>query len=88
MSYEGRQAIVKSARQACERAKLDRRDIAASWRAHRDYMEFVTGAASVKADVKSAARKANLTHTRTAVRLTWRSRIDCAADLPNASLLP
>ena len=68
--------------QACENNRKDRIDNAAGWTAHRWYIQRVTGAASVKEDVKSAARKANLTYTRISERLTSRADIDCGGVLP------
>lgn len=86
--YAGRAALVDSSRQACERGKLDRADNAAGWTAHRVYITHVTSAASVKEDVKSAAREANRTYERISRELTKRARLDCEKAIPAARLLP
>lgn len=87
-AYVQRQSVVVSSRAACERTKLDRADNAAGWTAHRNYITQVTGAASVKEDVKAAARGAVKTYARISVSLTERSLIDCADAYPDASLMP
>lgn len=87
-SYEGRKAIVKSARAACEAEKLDRIDNAAGWTAHSLYITNVTSAASVKEDVKAAARQANMTYREVSESLTMRARIQCEREVPSASLVP
>lgn len=61
----------------CERGKLDRADNAASWTAHTKYILSVTQAASVKEDVKIAAREASKTHQRTSASLNSRAKIVC-----------
>jgi Na+-transporting NADH:ubiquinone oxidoreductase subunit NqrB len=68
--------------QACENNRSDRIDNAAGWTAHREYIKKVTGAASVKEDVKHAARTANQTYTRISTSLTKRADIDCGGLLP------
>lgn len=87
-SYQDRKTSADAARKACRTSKLDRIDNAASWTAHREYIESVVLAASVKEDVKRAARRANRVHRRTARRLTARARVDCAREHPPASILP
>lgn len=87
-SYAGRVNLVKSQRAGCERGKLDRTDNADFQRAHTKYITSVTDAASVKEDVKSAAREAVQTFRRTSEELTQRAHIICADVYPKASLLP
>ncbi len=67
---------------ACENNRSDRIDNAAGWTAHRIYITSVTGAASVREDVKRAARKANQTYTAISASLTKRADIDCGGVLP------
>lgn len=86
--YEGRVTIVDGQRAACRANLLDRADNAAGWTAHRDYIAKVTGAASVKEDVKTAAREASATYARISMTLTQRAAIDCDKKHPAASLLP
>lgn len=74
--------LVQMQRAGCERSKLDRADNAAAWTAHRTYIESVTRAASVKEDVKRAARHAARTYRRVAASLTKRSQIDCSVAFP------
>lgn len=62
---------------ACEASKDDRIDNAAAWTAHGKYITKVTGAASVREDVKSAARMANRTYQRISRSLTSRARVSC-----------
>ncbi len=70
------------AHRACESSRKDRIDNAAGWTSHREYIQKVTGAASVKEDVKSAAREANLTYTRVSARLTNRADVNCSRIIP------
>lgn len=70
------------AHRACESSRKDRIDNAAGWTAHRTYITKVTGAASVKEDVKSAARMANRTYTRISARLTERADVNCDRLVP------
>lgn len=86
--YEGRKAIVKSAREMCVQAKVDRIDNADGWTAHSEYIGKVTAAASVKEDVKHAARKARRTYTRISASLSIRARVDCKKAHPAASWWP
>lgn len=81
-AHEARKEIRMGQFMACERGKLDRRDNADFQRAHTTYITTVTGAASVKEDVKVAAREAKKTFDRTADSLDARSRIDCAKAYP------
>lgn len=87
-AYAGRVALVDEARSACRDAKSDRIDNAAAWTAHTVYITKVTGAASVKEDVKTAAREAVKTYERVSKNLTKRALVDCDAEHPAASLLP
>lgn len=77
-----RDKLVKSQRESCERGKLDRRDNAAFQRAHTTYITRVTGARSVKEDVKQAAREAQQIYKITSQRLTDRSKINCKKVFP------
>lgn len=86
--YQNRRDSANASRAACERGKLDRADNAAGWTAHRRYIQKVTGAASVKEDVKTAAREASTTYARISVSLSERARVDCVQAFPRASLLP
>ncbi len=67
---------------ACENSRQDRIDNAAGWTKHRWYIEKVTGAASVREDIKSAAREAIGTYDRISKHLTERAEIDCGGLLP------
>ena len=87
-SYEGRKDLVAAQKADCERGKLDRIDNAAFQRAHSQYIFSVTEAASVKEDVKRAARKARRTFKRTSGSLTKRSKINCSVAFPKARLVP
>lgn len=87
-SYEGRVRLVESQQRGCERGKLDRADNAAFQRAHTIYITKVTGAKSVKQDVKDAAEIAVITFRRTSANLAARSKIDCETAFPKASFLP
>lgn len=86
--YQGRVGIVNNQRAGCNRGKLDRIDNAAFQRAHKLYIDRVVLAASVKADVKAAARDAVETYNQTAANLTKRSLIDCSKAFPDARLIP
>lgn len=86
--YQGRKNLVVSQRAGCERGKLDRIDNAAFQRAHKLYIDKVVLAASVKEDVKEAAREAVQTYNRTADDLTRRSKINCGKVYPKASVIP
>ncbi len=87
-SYSGRAAQVTSSRAGCERSKLDRAANAAGWTAHARYIAKVTVAASVKEDVKRAAREAARTYSFVSADLSKRSKLNCAKTYPAASLLP
>lgn len=87
-SYEGRVDIVDRQRTGCERGKRDRVDNAAFQRAHAKYIRVVTGAKSVKEDVKSAAREALQTYDRTSTSLTERAKISCALTYPDPGVFP
>jgi hypothetical protein len=87
-SYQGRNDVVSSQRQGCERGKLDRQDNADFQIAQTIYITGVTDAQSVREDVKQAARKAVITFHRTSQSLKKRARIDCAHVYPKAGLLP
>lgn len=89
-SYQGRSALVDSQRKACERGKLDRREIARALRAQSTYLNSVLGASSVKADVKSAASIAHMAYDRSASSLESRTgdRLDCQRAIAGPSPLP
>lgn len=87
-AYARRVDATKNNRAACERNKLDRTDVADFQKAQTVYITSVTGAASVKEDVKRAARKAILTFDRTSQGLTERSKIDCTKAFPDPTLFP
>lgn len=87
-SYQGRVDLIKSARADCELKKKDRTDNADFQRAQRDYIKSVTGAKSVKEDVKKAARKAIVTFDRTSTSLTVRSKVSCNKAFPDPTLFP
>lgn len=84
--YDSRSDLVDAQRGACERAKKDRKDNAAFQNAHTKYITKVTGAKSVKEDVKSAAREAVKTFRRTSSSLQDRSEIDCIVEFPTPGL--
>lgn len=86
--YEGRKDQVNNSRAGCERGKLDRRDNADFQNAHKEYIDKVVLAQSVKEDVKRAAREAVAVYDRTAPSLTERSKINCEEAFPNAKLIP
>ena len=86
--FEGRKDTVTAQRAGCERGKLDRSANAAFQRAHTEYITTVTGAKSVKEDVKKAARKAVITFRRTSQDLSRRAKIKCAKAFPEAKLFP
>lgn len=86
--YAGRVNSVTAQRAACERGKLDRNSNAAFQRAHTEYITTVTGAKSVKEDVKKAARKAVKTFRKTSQELSERAKIKCAQAIPKASFFP
>jgi hypothetical protein len=85
--YVSRAALRQSQLAGCARGKLDRADNAAGWTAHRKYISHVTSAASVKEDVKVAAREAIVTYERISLDLSRRARLDCAAAFPAPRLL-
>lgn len=74
--------LIDSQRRGCERSKMDRSDNAKFQRAHTRYINKVTGAQSVKEDVKKAARQARSVFLSTSQKLTLRSRIDCKEAFP------
>lgn len=86
--YQGRQTTVENQRAGCVRGKLDRVDNAAFQTAQRDYILKVTGAASVKEDVKEAAREAIETFDKTVSSITKRSLINCKEAFPDAKVIP
>lgn len=86
--YQRRVDTVKFQRLACERGKLDRKDNADFQVAHTVYITTVTGAKSVKEDVKRAARTAVVTFNRTSQSLAKRSTIDCTKVFPDATVFP
>lgn len=86
--FEGRKNTVTAQRAGCERSKLDRTANAAFQRAHTEYITTVTGAKSVKEDVKKAARKAVKTFQRTSKDLSKRAKIKCRKAFPKASFFP
>lgn len=69
-------------REGCERRRIADRRGAKSWRAHRDYLEGVLGAASVMGDVKKLADTALKEHRKTVRVLKRFAAIDCAAKYP------
>jgi hypothetical protein len=73
----GRQDLVNSQRDGCERNKHDSFDNAAFQRAHSHYIQKVTSAKSVEEDVKNAAREARRVFVSTARRLSIRAQINC-----------
>lgn len=77
-----RRALIKATRRGCERSKKDRIDNARFQAAQATYIHTVTGAASVKEDVKVAARKARKVFIETSSGLRKRSKIDCKAAFP------
>lgn len=86
--FEGRMDVVEANRAACERSKLDRIDDAAGWTAHRDYIQNLTQAASIKEDIKREARVVIKVYERISVDLTKRSLVDCERENPPASVVP
>lgn len=62
---------------SCRRGKRINRANAAGWTAHSRYILQVTRAASVKEDVKRAARAASSTYQRTSSLLRGFTRITC-----------
>lgn len=75
-------SVIKATRRGCERGKEDRRANADFQRAQSAYILKVTRAASVKEDVKRAAREARKVFTRTSSDLTERSKINCKKAYP------
>jgi hypothetical protein len=86
--YQTHANNIRNQRAGCERNKQDRADSAAFQTAQTVYINKVTGAASVKEDVKRAAREARKTFDRTSASLTARSKIDCKKAFPDATLFP
>lgn len=74
--------LVHSQRRGCLRGKRDRQDNADFQRAQSRYIFKVTQAASVREDVKRAARIARRTFKRTSTSLTKRAKIDCKKAYP------
>ena len=87
-SYQGRVDIVRTQRLGCERGKKDRGDNADFQHAQKQYIEKVVLAASVKEDVKTAAREAVKTFERTSGSLSERALIDCQKAFPDAKWIP
>ena len=81
--YETRKELTNQARAACETVQLDRESNAAAWTAHKAYIEKITSAKSVKADVKRAARKAEHTYDIVVTDLQRRTRQRCRQAFPN-----
>jgi hypothetical protein len=88
LSYDGRNDSAQAERRGCERDRIDRRANADSWTAHLTYLRNVTAAASVKQDVKRAARDAIEVYERTAMDLQKVASISCDDQYPGASLVP
>lgn len=80
--------VVDNSRAGCQRSALDRKDNADFQRAQSKYIRKVTNAASVKEDVKKAAREARKTFRRTAKSLVNRSKINCKKAFPKAGWFP
>lgn len=79
---KARIALVKATRRGCERSKKDRKDSADFQMAQATYIKTVTGAASVKEDVKIAARRARKVFVRTSRSLEERAKINCKKAFP------
>jgi hypothetical protein len=79
---EGRSALVDSQRDGCERSKLDRKATSNFQNTHSEYIRKVTGAASVKEDVKEAAREALKVYRKTSASLNSRANINCKEAFP------
>lgn len=87
-AYQRRVDAVADNRAGCERNKLDRADNARFQTAQTGYIASVTGALSVKEDVKTAARKAIVVFRQTSADLNERARIDCTKAFPDPTLFP
>lgn len=81
-SQIARKGLVDFQHKGCERGKLDRKDNSDFQRAQAKYIKKVTGAKSVKEDVKIAAREARKVFVRTSRSLINRSKINCKQRLP------
>lgn len=71
------QAQARTLQVRCEATKEANAASAAGWTAHAEYINKVTQAASVKEDVKRAARKAENTYVESAATLTAISNVNC-----------
>lgn len=103
VGYAGRKDQRDAQVAGCGRGKLDRKDNADFQRAYARYNLAVTSAASVKEDVKTAARQLRVTVKRTSASLASRTGpiripssgpyegkqigLDCGS-IPKPSLLP
>ena len=72
----------------CQRSKTDRTMIAAALRAQSTYLEHVLAAASVKADVKRAARRGQAVFNASATDLESRTgqKLACARVYPRPTV--
>jgi hypothetical protein len=84
MTYRQNLDRWRELQRGCQRSKTDRTAIAAALRAQATYLNQVLGAASVKADVKRAARVAQQTFNRSATDLESRTgtALDCTSVYP------
>lgn len=82
ISTSNAKALVDNNRKSCELGKLASQNLADFETAHSVYITTVTGAKSVKEDVKRAARKALKVFSRTSRAARIRAHRDCAAAFP------
>jgi len=75
-------ALVDNNRKSCELGKIASQNLADFETAQAEYIRTVTGAASVKEDVKKAARKALRTFKRTSAAAQRRAHRDCIKAFP------
>jgi hypothetical protein len=70
----------------CERSRSSNRDNAQGWTAHVQYVSSVTQAASVKEDVKRAARREIARLEVVAARLRDRASVSCRVEYPQPEI--
>lgn len=88
-SYAGRADLVQANRKACiTRGSVANKANARFQRAHTTYITTVTGAKSVKEDVKTAARKAVKTFRKTTKILEQLAAVNCIKAYPKARFFP
>jgi len=86
--YQGRQHLVDSQRQGCERSKLDRAANAKGWGTAETSRRATADDRSNSDGERAAAALAADTYAQLKDELSERSRINCEVAFPAASLLP